>query len=459
MKIIRTLRQRVDALLTTPGEELGRWARFVRFQMHLWRFCGRRLAEHNAVAMSAALSFRTIFALVPVLLLALLVMKPMGILGDRRSGVEWALKSLGLGFSQPSGDPGKTDGPTPGNAAASRPAEVGEVLSDHIVKLVEELEAKLTLGRVGPVGILLLIWSALALLTTIERSLNRIFGAASSRSAGRRLLMYWSVVTLGPVVLTAAAYMGQSLASSFESTPGLSGLLVTVGWIGPILVGVVLLAVLYKLMPNTKVPFRAAIGGAVVAVPLWLLAKWGFETYVGEVAQTSVYGTLGLIPLFLVWLNLSWLIFLFGAELAHTAVNLERMQMAELAERTVLGPSDLLAVALAVGGPYRRGEGAVAFDRIAAVVNLPAESLEKLLGRLTEAQITCPVGAAGAGGYVLARPAEQVTLAEVMSAGDAGAAGRSDDAIAARVEYVRQRTDTVLAGLTLADVLTEGPSN
>jgi len=91
--------------------------------------------------------------------------------------------------------------------------------------------------------------------------------------------------------------------------------------------GILLLAALYKLIPNTRVQYRSAFGGALVAVPLWLLAEWGFRMYVGRVVgRGSFYGALGLLPLFLFWVNLSWLIFLFGAQLAHSAVNLSRIE-------------------------------------------------------------------------------------------------------------------------------------
>jgi membrane protein len=241
-----------------------------------------------------------------------------------------------------------------------------------------------------------------------------------------------------------------------EGLPGVSWLLAAIGWAGPVVTGIVLLAALYKLMPNTKVPFRAAVGGAVVAVPLWMLAEWGFSVYVGQVAGSSLYGTLGLLPLFLIWLNLTWLIFLFGAELSHTAVNLEGMRMAELAERTMLGPADLLAVALAVGGPFVRGEGATGVDKISATVKLPGVSLAKLLDRLTKAGVLCPVEAGESSAYVLARPAEGIPLAEVMSAGSAATEGRCDADLGEAVGRVRRRSEQAMAGVTLADVLAGG---
>jgi len=324
-----------------------------------------------------------------------------------------------------------------------------------IVALVEDVGRQLTFGRVGPVGVLLLIWSVLTLLTTIERSLNRIFGAVRTRPLWRRLLLYWSVVTLGPVLLAPAAYLGGKLTSAFGSVPGAAWLLAAVGWAGPVLVGVFLLAGLYKLLPNTHVRFRAAIGGAVVAVPLWLLAKWGFAVYVRDVAGGSLYGALGVLPLFLVWLNVSWLVFLFGAVLAHTAVNLERMRLAELAEKTVLGPGDLLAVALAVARPYLQGAGPVRLDRIAAAVNLPEDSLRRLLDRLAGGGVVCPVESPP-GAYVMARPPGKIRLAEVMETGGIVPQAGCDEAIAAILEGVRRQTDAALGKLTLADVLARG---
>ena len=90
MKIIETISERVENLITSPGKELGRWARFFRFQIQLWRFCMLRLRSNNALAMSSALSFRTIFALIPALVLAILVLKSVGVLEHSKEPLrEW----------------------------------------------------------------------------------------------------------------------------------------------------------------------------------------------------------------------------------------------------------------------------------------------------------------------------------------------------------------------------------
>jgi membrane protein len=448
----------MERILTDPGRELGRWARFIKFQMELWRFCARRLRENNVMAMSAALSFRTVFAMIPVLVLALLMLKSIGALEDSKHSLRSFLNASGLGQIAAAREvaPAATQ---PSSPPATQPTQAVN-LADKLEEIVAGVESKLTFDRIGPVGAVLLIWTALTLLTTLERSLNRIFEAPRSRALGRRVLLYWSAMTLGPVALVAAAYVGRSAIETFHDATGLSWLLAAAGRVGPILVGIVMLAAVYKLLPNTSVRSRSAVGGAIFAVPVWLLAKWGFATYVQRLVVTgNLYGVLGVLPLFLMWLNLSWLIFLFGAQLAHTAANLTRMRLADLAEQIVLGPSDLLAAALAVAKPFTAGGGAVAFEEIAVKLNLPGGAVQWLIERLADAGILCPVDDGRAARFVLARPAEKINVLEILAVGDprhnSTEPGSCDARLAAAVARVQGRAQASLTSLTLADVLAD----
>jgi len=454
MKFTQELRDRLERLLTAPGDELGRWARFVRFQIQLWRFCARRLREHNAMAMSSALSFRTVFAMVPVFVLVGLAMKTGGALEQSKRQLREFIVDKGFAHIALVDRAAATQ---PAAEAATQPAEVLN-LADRIEGIIGQAEGKLTFGTIGPVGVVVLIWSALTLLTTLEHSLNRIFEAPRSRSLGRRMFLYWSAVTLGPVALAAAAYLGHKGAVAFAQVPGVRWVLAAVGWASPVIVGILLLAALYKLMPNTKVSFRSAFGAALVAVPLWLVAKWAFGLYVrGLIGRPTLYGALGLIPLFMLWLNFSWLIFLFGAELAYTAANVWRMDSAEMAERTYLGPWELLAAALIIAREYRQATGPVRLEGIVQNMRLPETSVRQLLERLTAAAVVCPV-ASDSEAYVLARPADRIAIREFLeTAALAGgpARGRYDPAIAGVLARLNQRTQEALGQVTLAEVLAE----
>jgi len=454
MKIIDTIKERVENLLTAPGKELGRWSRFVRFQIQLWRFCARQLRKHNAMAMSSALSFRTIFALVPTLVLALLTVKAIMPQEDSRALLHKGMAAANLTEIVIIQDPcalGRSE------AGVQSEQKKSVNAADEIEKLVTKVEQKLTLKRIGPVGTVLLIWTALTLLTTMERSLNRIYGASQSRPLARRVMLYWSVLTLGPIVLVATSYLGARAMHSSQNIPVLSGFMSLIGWLEPVLVGIILLGALYKLMPNTKVSFNSAVGGALVAVPLWLVAKWAFTLYVHEVVgKGSLYGALGLIPIFLIWLNLSWTIFLFGAELSHTAANLSRMQAAEQAARITVGPSDILAAALAVARGYQAGSGSVSFEQVASQLNLPDELVQNLLERLTTNNILYPIESEGDNTYVLARPAEKISVLEVMEIDDTARTSRLGvytDQISQDVNQVKNRSRTAMGGYNLADVL------
>jgi membrane protein len=454
MSLPTAIRQRIERLLTQPGQELGRVARFVRFQIQLWRFCARQLWEDNVTAMSASLSFRTIFALVPAIALAFLVLKSVGVLEDGKAGLSDLLEASGLAEisvvreTDPIGTPAGDTDPT-----GPRIINVAK----EIESLVERVESKLTVERLGPIGVVLLIWTALTLLTAMERSLNRIFNAPRNRSLLRSMPLYWSLLTLGPVVLMAADYAGDRIVGRFGDAAGVAWLLAALGWAGPVLVGMLVVSALYKLLPNTRVRFRSAIGGAVIAVPLWLIAKWAFALYVRKfVATGNLYGALGLLPLFLMWLNLSWLIFLFGAEIAHTAVNLGRLELTERAKRVMLGPIDLLAAAVAVARPYLKGQGPASVDEVASQLQLPGESTERLLDRLNSVGLICPVEGEAAGTYVPARAAARtpiLQILEIQSLNQPETERRYTPEIRDAIDLVRQQAHNTLGSLTLADLL------
>ena len=104
-----------------------------------------------------------------------------------------------------------------------------------------------------------------------------------------------------------------------EALPVVGPLFAFLGQFGGLAGSFVLLALLYKLLPNTLVRWRPALIGALVAATLWHVSKWGFGLYVSRaLPYLKLYGAIGLIPLFLFWLYLNWLIVLFGMELAFT---------------------------------------------------------------------------------------------------------------------------------------------
>ncbi len=452
MKLTEGLKQRTARLLTAPGDELSSWARMLRFQIQLWGFCAKRLREHNALAMSSALSFRTIFALVPILVLGFLLLKSVGV--DTKQFLWDFTRESGL--SEIVYEPREREGePTDESTETSGPGRVS--LTDHLESLIEDVEGQLTLGRMGPIGVLLLVWTALTLLTTMERSLNRVFEAPKSRSLGRRILLYWSAVTLGPLVLFTAGYLGRRAMGTGRTVPFISWAIASVGWAGPIVVGVVLLGLLYKVMPNTHVRFRSAISGAVVAAPVWLLARWAFSLYVQHVGKQSFYGAMGLIPLFLMWLNLSWWIFLFGAALAHSTATVVRGVSAGRLEDRFFGPWDLLGTVVAIARASVMNPGPVHIASASVALGLSEQSTEELLSRLIAAKLVVRVADDEANEYLLAKSPERMLVSEVLQIAALGGPDTPSRRCAAEVvravSQVRKKSESALQNMTVAEII------
>lgn len=468
--------------------------------IHIARLVERRLSDSQVMSLSAALSFRTIFALIPTLVIAFLAAKSLGSLEDSKRSLRAFLNASGFAqiaaipdaSTQPAGngEPGpSTQAGEPGAVPASAPASAPTVVIDggggkvadgsllevinvaaKIEEVVESVEDKLTFERIGPIGAILLIWSALTLMMTIEYSLNRIFGAPESPAWVRRMLIYWSTLTLGPVILAAAVYIGRRTIETFHDAPVLSNFLVGVGVVGPVAVGVVLLTLVYMLVPNTRVPPLGAAAGATVAVLLWLVAKWGFSVYVAHfVLKGNLYGVLGVLPLFLLWLNISWTMFLLGAEVARL-VSVPSSPAAAAPETPKwLGPTDALAVLLLVGQRFRRGDGAAREGDLGRDLGLAPELVRPLVDRLRDAGCVHAVPAVGAAepgdvdrpdpAIVLARDPARIEVRS-LPGWESGlpAAVLGENPVRAAAARVRAQVGNALGELTLADLLDDAPA-
>ncbi|MBI5863077.1 MAG: YihY/virulence factor BrkB family protein [Planctomycetes bacterium] len=436
---------------------MSRFARVVRFQVRLWQYCAQRLRRNNLIAMAAALSFHTIFALIPTLVLSLLWLSSLGLLENSKESLRQFLVATGVARigvtadTQPAGD-----------SSSSAPAG-GEVnVADQIIALVSDVQAKLTIERIGPIGIALFIWSAISLLSTIEDALNRVFGAARNRSVVRRSLLYWSILTLGPIALAITIYFGQVAIRSASGVPWLASVAHVAGWLGPTMVGILLLSATYSLLPNTHVNRQAALGGAVAAVLLWLVARWAFALYVGRfVLNGNLYGILGALPLFLFWLYLSWLVFLFGAELTHTAANLRQLDMVEAAEPQVISSATAIAIILSVVRKFQSGQGPIEPHSVTVPASLRPETVEWLLERLTAAGLLVEVGAGDSKQYLPTKPADQIPVMDVLNACEVIAASGGDAKAreGALSKPFHIRLTQAFHGATLADLMVQPPCN
>ena len=178
-------------------------------------------------------------------------------------------------------------------------------------------------SKLTGISILVMLFSALAMMISIEDRLNLIWRVHQPRSWGSRLLLYWAALTLGPVLVVGgiavtsyviAAPLLRGAADQFTSVgSGLLGVL-------PLLVTFFTLWLMYSVIPNCKVSRRDAAIGALLGAVLFEIARWGFTLFVRHAhSYQQIYGVLAAIPIFLLWVYLSWVIVILAASIAASA--------------------------------------------------------------------------------------------------------------------------------------------
>lgn len=171
-------------------------------------------------------------------------------------------------------------------------------------------------SQMSAIGILSLLIVALMLISNVDKTLNRIWRTESNRPIVYTFAIYWMVITLGPLLIGSSvivsSYLTGLAAFTEEYTPGLGTLLLSLVPSGAAMIA---FAILYLVVPNRRVFVRHAISGALVATIAFEMTKSGFALYVTNFPSYElIYGALAVVPILFLWVYLSWVIVLFGAE-------------------------------------------------------------------------------------------------------------------------------------------------
>jgi len=188
-------------------------------------------------------------------------------------------------------------------------------------------------GRLTALGLFTFFLTAVLLLSNIESSFNDIWRVKKGRSMSSKLTVYWTMVTGGPLMMGASLTIsGYLLTLAAGSVDGYAEQVTSVGVVMlPFLLEMMAFLLLYLVMPNVRVSLMHALVGAFVAVCLFELTKFGFQFYISNFANYEVvYGALSTLPVFLIWVYLSWVVALFGAEVVAV------LQQKKLLENTIL---------------------------------------------------------------------------------------------------------------------------
>ncbi|WP_300869227.1 YihY/virulence factor BrkB family protein [uncultured Alistipes sp.] len=378
---------------TAIGEDSERYrnpaVRWAVQQYRLLFYTARGLVEHGTLVRSAALTFYTLMSIVPVAAVIFAVVKGFGL-------TETLLDNLYGIFPQ-------------------HP----EVI-EYLIGFAERALARTQGGVVAVVALVTLFWAVIRAFASIESAFNNIWEVKTARSLTRQYSTYITIVVVVPLLWAATRALG--LYVDAQLGLGSSAWSFVVSKCAVLVMTWLIFAVLYTAIPNTKVRFRSALTAGVVAGTLFMLFQWGY-VYLQRwmTSYNAIYGSFAALPLFLIWMQTSWQILLFGGELSFAYQNVARFAV----ERESLRISydrrrrAMLAVMVVAARRFCAAQGSTGPEEIRGQLGLPTRLVNDLLYELAKAGMLAPVASEDAEHevrFVPARDLTSLTLCDVIDA-------------------------------------------
>ncbi len=314
-------------------------------------FAARRARDVGLARAAGSLTFTTTLALVPLLAVALALLTAFPLFGEMRTALEKSLLFTWL------------------------PGQYGAVILRYLNEFVGMA------GRLTIFGLAFLLVTAMMMVMTVDHVVNDIFQVRARRPLLQRLLVYWALLTLGPLVLAASLSASSYLLSiSHGWAKQVPGMLRTLLDYTPVVLSGLSLAALYVVVPARKVAWRDALIGGASAAIFGELMKNLMGWYVRGGTMATIYGAFAALPLFLLWIYLSWFAVLFGATITAT---LPRLRLTRFADEHRAGNRFVTAVALLrlllMARIEGRDQGRLGLAELSAAVRTYPEDAEALL--------------------------------------------------------------------------------
>ncbi len=340
-------------------------------------------------------------------------------------------------------------------------ADVTSKIIDFSRSLLAHAKGEVIVG----VGIVVLFWTVISILGKIEDSFNTIWEARQSRAVVRKLTDYLSMLILGPILLALWSSVNILIVSEVRV------LMRDISLLGPMSLMVfflmkllpfisiwLLLVVLYLVMPNTRVSVKSSVFAAIVAGSLIQVVQWFYIKFqIGVSTQSAIYGSLAAIPLFLAWLQVSWIIVLFGAEVASASEHYETYGFHPDYSRIGASRRRLLMLRIfhLLVKRFDAGKKPLASVEIGKTLEIPVRLVRRILYDLVDVDLVSEItkGARKESFFQPARAVEDMTIKKAL---DAYEKSEADDISPADA----QETDKLVLSLhVFSEAMEKSPAN
>ncbi len=326
----------------------------------------RHFVEDKLQLRASALTFFTLLSIVPVLALAFGLAKGFGL--DKELEIQLLEKFSGQ----------------------------EEVLAQSL-EFARALLDTTKGGLIAGIGLVFLFYAVMKLLNNIEASFNDIWYVTKQRTMARKLTDYLSIILLGPILIILAnsltIFITKEIAILTETVSliGLfKGVIFPLLRLLPFIVVWILFTLLYLIMPNTTVHVKSAVIAGIIAGTTFQLVQWGLLYFGVNVSRyNAIYGSFAALPLFLVWLQLSWLIVLIGSEISYALQNAGNYEATTDEEEFSMASKKemALSISLLIIKNFKNGNPPLTVDQINAHFEIP----DKLLREIINSLITCQI--------------------------------------------------------------------
>ncbi len=380
---------------------------------------GHGFIKDQCLLRASALTYTTVLSIVPFLAVAFSISKGMGLQNSE------ALRTLLLNI-------------TAGNTETV----------DHILGYVNNTNVG-TLGSIGMATLLLTVGSVMG---TIEKAFNSIWGVTHGRSMWRKFTDFFSVALICPIIYGVAFSASVSLQSDAVIGKLLSYSAFNYAYLSllkavPLIMMTLLLLFLYVFIPNTKVRLSAGLVGALCAAGLWKMVENLYVTYqVGASKYNAIYGGFAQVPLFLVWMYISWVIVLLGVEISFALQNIKTFENELRSDTANQEERDKLAVLSMVllTRSFDAGNGPVALQTLSDTLTAPIRLIQNVMCVLQDAGLIVRTSG-DTPAYALATPPEHIHIMRVISALSSHRGTASSAPMTARFGFINETFRTLYA--------------
>ena len=424
--------------------QLSKLQAFFYRQIRIVYLVVRAFIQDRLMVRASALVYATLLSIVPLLAVMFSVLKAFGVhnkLEPTLTRVLWPL---------------------------------GEQAVNTIVPAIVSFVDNAAVGALGTVGLLLLFLAVLSIINNVERAFNDIWKVQRARSLHRKFADYMSILLIGPVVVFAILGVTASLQSNtfvqfIQKIPGVRFLFTAAA---PYIISWAFFLFTYMFVPNTRVQFISGLSGAVVAGTLWQILNWVFAHFVVTSYQfgtkAALYASFATLPLFLLWLYISWAVVLLGAEVAYAHQNVGTFMWEEKRGPYSFAYREALALKtmMVVGKRFYSGEDGPTPSELANQFGAPARLINELLSELKSARLVNEISGEESM-FTPGRDLDSMTIKTVldalrnygMSGGSKEKTAEIDEVVASLQADLKKSTEAAFGERTMRDLILKSLSS